>query len=380
MRITSETYANTLGGLALAAILSTSSAIAGTSASAPYGTTADGKAVEVYTLTNEAGHSVKFLSYGGVITEINVPDRNGNLDSVVLGFDNLADYEAKSPFFGGLIGRYANRIAAGKFNLDGKDYTLNLNNGANTLHGGTKGYDKVVWTVKALEGASAELTYHSPDGEEGYPGNLDVRVVYTWTDEDELKIEYWATTDAPTVVNLTSHSYFNLGGDGSGSIEDDILTIYADAYTPYDGGGIPFGEIAPVADTPFDFRTAVPIGKRIRSNHQQMINGRGYDHNWVINGGGAGSVVPAAVLYNGDTGRGMTISSDQPGLQFYTGNFLDGSTYGAAGKEYRQGDGLCLEPQHFPDSPNHDNFASTRLNPGDTYHTVTVHRFWTDAS
>lgn len=380
MRITSETYANTLGGLALAAILSTSSAIAGTSASAPYGTTADGKAVEVYTLTNEAGHSVKFLSYGGVITEINVPDRNGNLDSVVLGFDNLADYEAKSPFFGGLIGRYANRIAAGKFSLDGKDYTLNLNNGANTLHGGTKGYDKVVWTVKALEGASAELTYHSPDGEEGYPGNLDVRVVYTWTDEDELKIEYWATTDAPTVVNLTSHSYFNLGGDGSGSIEDDILTIYADAYTPYDGGGIPFGEIAPVADTPFDFRTAVPIGKRIRSNHQQMINGRGYDHNWVINGGGAGSVVPAAVLYNGDTGRGMTISSDQPGLQFYTGNFLDGSTYGAAGKEYRQGDGLCLEPQHFPDSPNHDNFASTRLNPGDTYHTVTVHRFWTDAS
>lgn len=380
MRITSETYANTLGGLALAAILSTSSAIAGTSASAPYGTTADGKAVEVYTLTNEAGHSVKFLSYGGVITEINVPDRNGNLDSVVLGFDNLADYEAKSPFFGGLIGRYANRIAAGKFNLDGKDYTLNLNNGANTLHGGTKGYDKVVWTVKALEGASAELTYHSPDGEEGYPGNLDVRVVYTWTDEDELKIEYWATTDAPTVVNLTSHSYFNLGGDGSGSIEDDILTIYADAYTPYDGGGIPFGEIAPVADTPFDFRTAVPIGKRIRSNHQQMINGRGYDHNWVINGGGAGSVVPAAVLYNGDTGRGMTISSDQPGLQFYTGNFLDGSTYGAAGKEYRQGDGLCLEPQHFPDSPNHDNFASTRLNPGDTYHTVTVHKFWTDAS
>lgn len=380
MRITSETYANTLGGLALAAILSTSSAIAGTSASAPYGTTADGKAVEVYTLTNEAGHSVKFLSYGGVITEINVPDRNGNLDSVVLGFDNLADYEAKSPFFGGLIGRYANRIAAGKFSLDGKDYTLNLNNGANTLHGGTKGYDKVVWTVKALEGASAELTYKSPDGEEGYPGNLDVRVVYTWTDEDELKIEYWATTDAPTVVNLTSHSYFNLGGDGSGSIEDDILTIYADAYTPYDGGGIPFGEIAPVADTPFDFRTAVPIGKRIRSNHQQMINGRGYDHNWVINGGGAGSVVPAAVLYNGDTGRGMTISSDQPGLQFYTGNFLDGSTYGTAGKEYRQGDGLCLEPQHFPDSPNHDNFASTRLNPGDTYHTVTVHRFWTDAS
>jgi len=362
------------------AILSTSAALAGTSASGPYGTTADGKAVEVYTLTNDAGHSVKFLTYGGVITEINVPDRNGTLASVVLGFDNLADYEAKSPFFGGLIGRYANRIAAGKFSLDGTTYTLNLNNGANTLHGGNKGYDKVVWTVKPLEGAMAELTYKSPDGEEGYPGTVDIRVVYTWTNDDELKIEYWATTDKPTVINLTSHSYFNLGGDGSGSIEDQLLKIDADAFTPYDGGGIPFGDIAKVEGTPFDFRTSMPIGARIRSSDPQMINGRGYDHNWVINGGGEGSVVEAAVLYDPDTGRGMTISSDQPGLQFYTGNFLDGSTYGAAGKEYRQGDGLCLEPQHFPDSPNHDNFASTRLDPGQTYHTVTVHKFWTDAS
>jgi aldose 1-epimerase len=355
-------------------------ALAGSISSEPFGKTKDGAAVELYTMTNGSGATVKFMSYGGVITQINVPDRSGHLGDVVLGFNSVADYEAKSPYFGGLIGRYANRIGAGKFSLDGTDYTLNLNNGANTLHGGNKGFDKVVWTVKPLEGAPAELDYLSKDGEEGYPGNLTVKVVYTWTDDSELKIEYWATTDKPTVVNLTSHSYFNLAGEGSGSIEGHLLKINADAITAYDGGGIPTGKIMPVAGTPFDFRNAMPIGARIRSSNQQMINGRGYDHNWVINGAAMGTVSEDAVLYDPASGRIMSIGSDQPGLQFYTGNFLDGSTYGTSGHEYRQGDGLCLEPQHFPDSPNKPAFASTRLDPGQTYHTVTVHKFWTDAS
>ncbi|MEO8756651.1 MAG: aldose epimerase family protein [Devosia sp.] len=376
--------ANLRLGAALAAsmagLLMSGMAFASSITSQSYGATKDGKAVDVYTMTNDGGASVKFLSYGGVIAEINVPDRNGNLGNVVLGFTNIADYEAKSPFFGGLIGRYANRIAKGKFSLDGTEYTLNLNNGANTLHGGTKGYDKVVWTVKPLNDTQAELTYLSPDGEEGYPGNLSIKVVYTWTNDNELKIEYEATTDKPTVVNLTSHSYFNLAGEGSGSIEGQLLTINADAITAYDGGGIPTGEIMPVANTPFDFRHAMPIGARLRSGHQQMINGRGYDHNWVINGAKMGTVGEDAVLYDPGTGRIMSIDSDQPGLQFYTGNFLDGSTYGTSGHEYRQGDGLCLEPQHFPDSPNHPDFASTRLDPGATYKTVTIHKFWTDAS
>lgn len=369
-----------LRGAVAALLVTGSAAYAGSLSSEAFGTTKDGKPVELYTLTNDSGASVKFMTYGGIITEINVPDRNGTLDNVVLGFDTVTEYEDKSPYFGALIGRYANRIGAGKFSIDGTEYTLNLNNGANTLHGGNKGFDKVVWSVKPLEGASAELTYLSPDGEEGYPGNLSVKVVYTWTEANELKIEYWAETDKPTVVNLTSHSYFNLGGDGSGSIEDHLLTINADAFTAYDGGGIPTGELAPVAGTPFDFRTAMPIGARIRSSDPQMVNGRGYDHNWAITGGGAGEVVTASTLYDPDTGRVLTIASDQPGLQFYTGNYLDGSTYGAAGKEYRQGDGLCLEPQHFPDAPNKPDFASTRLNPGEMYHTVTVHTFGTDAS
>jgi aldose 1-epimerase len=298
---------------------------------------------------------------------------------VVLGFKSLAEYEAKSPYFGALIGRYANRIALGKFSLDGANYTLSLNNGANALHGGKKGFDKVVWAVKPLEGAAAELTYTSPDGEEGYPGNLKVKVVYAWTNDAELKIEYEAATDKPTVINLTSHSYFNLAGDGSGSIEGHILSVNADKFTPVDGGGIPTGEIKPVAGTPFDFRTALPIGARLRSGDQQMINGRGYDHNFVVNQTG-NAVTLHATLYDSASGRMMAISSDQPGLQFYTGNFLDGTTYGAGGKQYRQGDGLCLETQHLPDSPNHANFPSTQLDPGQTYKTLTIHKFSADAS
>lgn len=357
-----------------------SAAVAGTVASEAFGSTRDGKAVELYTLTNQSGASVKFMTYGGIITEINVPDRAGRLGNVALGFKTLGEYEARSPYFGAIVGRYANRIAAGRFSIDGSDYQLNLNNGANTLHGGNKGFDKVVWTVKPLDGASAELTYLSPDGEEGYPGNLSVRVVYTWTDDNELRVAYEATTDKPTVINLTSHSYFNLAGEGSGSIEGHLLTINADSITAVDEGGIPTGEIMPVAGTPFDFRTAMPIGSRLRSDHPQMVNGRGYDHNYVVNRPAGSGMSLDAVLYEPTSGRMMTISSDQPGLQFYTGNFLDGSIYGPSGRQYRQGDGLCLESQHFPDSPNHPDFPSTRLDPGETFTSTTVHKFSTDAS
>jgi aldose 1-epimerase len=365
--------------MASATLLLLGAAQAGSVASEPFGSTADGKAVQLYTLANDKGTSVKFLSYGGIITQIQVPDRSGRIGNVVLGFKTLAEYESKSPYFGAIVGRYANRIAGGKFSLDGTNYTLALNNGANALHGGKKGFDKVVWTVKPLEGASAELTYTSPDGEEGYPGNLKVRVVYNWTNENELKVEYEATTDKPTIINLTSHSYFNLSGDGAGSIENHILSVNADKFTPVDAGGIPTGEVKSVAGTPFDFRVAKPIGARIGSNDPQMVNGRGYDHNFLVNQTG-GAVTLDATLYDPASGRVMDISSDQPGLQFYTGNFLDGTTYGAAGKQYRQGDGLCLETQHMPDSPNHTNFPSTRLDPGKTYKTVTIHKFSTDGS
>lgn len=368
-----------LSALALSsiALFATSAALAASATSEPYGKTADGKPVELYTLTNDAGASVKFISYGGIITEINVPDRLGRLGNVVLGFKTLADYETKNPYFGCITGRYANRIAKGKFSLDGKDFQLELNNDPNTLHGGKVGFDKRVWTVKTLEGAAAELTYLSPDGEEGYPGNLQVKVVYEWTNDAELKISYEATTDKPTVVNLTSHSYFNLAGDGSGSIENHLLSINAAGFTPIDATGIPTGEIREVKGTPFDFRRAVPVGARIRGNDEQLVNGRGYDHNYVIDKK-EGEVALHSALYDPSSGRTLEIWSDQPGLQLYTGNFLDGKTFGTAGKQYRQGDGIALETQHFPDSPNQDKFPSTRLDPGQTYKTVTTHRFYAD--
>ena len=371
------------GVAALCLVLAAGTAEAGSVSKAPFGTTKDGVAVELYTLTNDNGASVKFMSYGGIITEINVPDRWGRIGDIVLGFKTVAEYEQMSPYFGALIGRYANRIAGGKFSIDGTEYTLATNNGANTLHGGNKGFDKVVWTVEPLpsipEVAAAKLTYVSKDGEEGYPGTLTAAVTYTFNNDNELRIDYEATTDKTTVVNLTSHSYFNLAGNGSGSIEDQILTINADAFTPVDSGGIPTGEIAPVAGTPFDFRQGTPIGARIRSSSEQMIFGRGYDHNWVVNRSGDGLSLDARA-YDPSTGRSMEIWSDQPGLQFYTGNFLDSTTVGSAGRQYRQGDAYCLETQHFPDSPNHPDFPSTLLKPGETYKTSTVHKFATDAS
>ena len=284
--------------LGMGVLLTATSAGAGSVDETPFGTTQDGKAVDLYTLTNDRGASVKFIAYGGIITAINVPDRWGKLGNIVLGFKELADYELKNPYFGALIGRYGNRIGGAKFTLAGTEYQLAANNGPNSLHGGTKGFDKVVWAVEPVtseSGAAARLSYTSKDGEEGYPGTLTVRVVYTLTNDNELRIDYEATTDKPTAVNLTSHSYFNLAGDGTGGIGDHILTINADRYTPVDATLIPTGELASVTGTPFDFRQGMPIGARIRSNDAQMVYGRGYDHNFVLNRSGSGLSLAARV-------------------------------------------------------------------------------------
>jgi aldose 1-epimerase len=345
-----------------------------------YGTTADGHAVEEYTLTNASGVEVKIITYGGAITSIKAPDRNGSLANVVLGFDNLKDYETKSPFFGCITGRFANRIAAGKFTIDGRAYSLALNNGPNALHGGLIGFDKRVWQGRSSGANGVELSYTSPDGEEGYPGNLRAQVVYTLTDQNELRIEYTATTDQPTVVNLTNHSYFNLGGEGSGVTYGHILKINADHYTPVDANLIPTGELAPVAGTPLDFRLPKRIGPGCRSNHEQIVKGKGYDHNFVLNRTSPDdkALILAARLYDPRSGRIMETWTTEPAVQFYGGNFLDGSIYGVSGRAYRQSDGLCLETQHFPDSPNQPQFPTTLLRPGQLYQTTTVYKFMTD--
>jgi aldose 1-epimerase len=355
----------------------------GTIAKASYGTTADGVAVDEYTLTNATGLEVKIITYGGIITSIKAPDRNGNMANVALGFDNLQDYETKNPYFGCITGRYANRIAEGKFSIEGEEYTLAVNNDPNSLHGGLKGFDKVVWTaaeVESADGVALELTYLSPDGEEGYPGNLDVKVVYTLTDENEIRMDYTATTDKPTVVNLTNHSYFNLAGEGAGDIYGHILMIDAGQYTPVDETLIPTGELEAVDGTPFDFQTPKAIGPGQRSNHPQIVIGRGYDHNWVLNRPSPDdtSLIVAARLYEPDSGRVLEVWTTEPGIQFYAGNFLDGTLYGTSGHSYRQSDGLALETQHYPDSPNQPDFPSTLLAPGDTYETTTIYKFLVD--
>ena len=343
-------------------------------ASAPYGTTANGNAVTMYTLTNTNGVEVKAITYGGIITSLRVPDRAGAMGDVVLGFDGLAGYEKDPPFFGAIIGRYGNRIAKGQFSLDGKTYTLVKNNGPNHLHGGNKGFDKVVWdATPASKGAGVTFTRTSPDGEEGYPGNLQVRVTYTLTDKNELIVEYHATTDKATPVNLTQHSYFNLAGDGAGDILGHELTIPADRYTPVDETLIPTGTLAPV-EGPFDFRNPTVIGARIDQPHEQLQYGKGYDHNWVLNRTGRG-LEPAARLVDPKSGRTLDIASTEPGLQFYSGNFLDGTLTGKNGHVYKHRTGLCLETQHFPDSPNRPNFPSTILQPGQEYSTKTVFTF-----
>lgn len=335
---------------------------------AAWGST-DGKDVALYTLTNSKGTEVKITNYGGIVTSWTVPDKAGNRSSIVVGFDSLSGYLAKPPYFGALIGRYGNRIAKGKFTLNGTTYTLATNNGANHLHGGNKGFDKVVWDASIPDSSkpSLQLTYVSKDGEEGYPGNLTVTVHYTLTDDDELKIEYDATTDKATPVNLTNHSYFNLTGTTANTILDHTLQIDADNYTPVDTTLIPTGEIKPVKGTPFDFTKAEKIGARIDS-----VKG-GYDHNFVLNKKGT-SLEKVATLEEAASGRKLEVWTTEPGLQFYSGNFLDGQFTDASGKPIILHSALCLETQHFPDSPNEPKFPSTILQPGQKYHTETVYK------
>ncbi|MFD5050758.1 aldose epimerase family protein [Streptomyces tendae] len=342
-----------------------------------FGKLADGTKVYRWSLEN-GGTRMKVLSYGGVVQSLEIPDRRGRYANVSLGFDNLDDYVARSPHFGALIGRYGNRIAKGRFTLDGKQYQLSVNDGENSLHGGALGFDYRVWDVEPFtEGSDTGLVLHytSVDGEMGYPGTLKAKVTYTLTRRGDWRIDYEATTDKATVVNLTSHVYWNLAGEGSGTIEDHELSIAASRFTPTDAGLIPTGELARVSGTPFDFRRAKPIGRDIRDAHPQLVTAKGFDHNWVLDKGITDRPEHIATLREHTSGRSLRIATDQPGLQFYSGNFLDGTLTGTGGSLYRQGDALCLETQHFPDSPNQPSFPSTVLRPGETYRTSTVHSF-----
>jgi aldose 1-epimerase len=344
---------------------------------APFGRLPDGTAVEVFTLTNAHGVEVRAITHGGIILSLRVPDRNGQLDDVVLGYDSLEGYLRSSPYFGAIVGRYGNRIAKGRFVLDGVTYRLATNNGPNHLHGGLRGFDKVVWQAEPFQsdsGVGVALSYTSPDGEEGYPGTLKARVRYLLTDQDELIVDYDATTDKATPVNLTQHSYLNLVGGGRRDILDHELWINADGYTPVDSTLIPTGAIDSVAGTPFDFRTPTPIGARIGQDYPQLRFGGGYDHNWVLRREGAG-LAHAVRLTEPSTGRTVDIYTTEPGLQFYSGNFLDGTITGKGGQVYGHRFGLCLETQHYPDSPNHPQFPSTILRPGDEYRSRTVFAF-----
>ena len=343
----------------------------------PFGKTSAGENVDLYTLRNADGIEAKITNYGGIVTSLKVPDRKGKFDDVVLGFNDLDSYLKGHPYFGALIGRYGNRIAKGRFTLNGVEYKLAVNNGENHLHGGIKGFDKVVWTgreMKTKAGPAVVLTYLSKDGEEGYPGNLRVRVVYTLTNNDELKIDYSATTDKDTVINLTHHSYFHLAGEGNGDILNHVVTINGNRFLPTDAGSIPTGELRPVAGTPFDFFKATAIGARINQDDEQLKLGNGYDHTWVINGR-AGTMRLAATAYEPTSGREMQVWTTEPGMQFYTGNFLDGTLTGKSGKIYQRRFGFCFETQHFPDSPNHPLFPTTTLKKGATYKSTTIYRF-----
>ena len=347
--------------------------IGNTGTKTAWGTTPDGQTVELYTLRNSKGAEARIMNYGGVLVSLKVPDRTGALGDVVAGLDSFQDYLKPPPYFGAIIGRYGNRIGNARFTLNGVEYNLSKNDGQNSLHGGARGFDKRLWQATPLSPQSLELKYRSADGEEGYPGNLDVTVKYTLTDANELRIDYSATTDKETVVNLTNHSYFNLAGEG------DILAhevmINADRFTPIDKGLIPTGELKDVTGTPFDFRTATPIGKRIEQKDQQLIFAGGYDHNWVLNRTGNGLEMVAKVS-DPKSGRMMEVLTTQPGLQFYTGNFLDGTLKGK-GRTYARRSAFCMETQHFPDSPNKPSFPSTVLKPGSVYQSTTVYRFAT---
>ncbi|MBV9198867.1 MAG: galactose mutarotase [Alphaproteobacteria bacterium] len=348
---------------------------------APYGTTQDGQTVEIYTMTNDHDLRVRFLSYGGIITEIQVPDRTGRLDNIVLGLRTLKDYETLPGHFGAITGRYANRIGGAQFTLNDQTYRLIANNGPNTLHGGPNALDRRVWTVTPLtvpDGAAAMLSYVSPDGDQNFPGTLTTRVTYTLTNDNVLQISYVASTDKDTVINFTNHSYFNLAGNGSGSVAGQMLLVNADRYTLTGPDQIPTGEMAPVEGTPIDFRQMLPIGARLASAFEQMVYARGYDHNFVLNKP-SGGVTFAARAYDPRTGRVLDCFTTEPGVQIYTSNGLNGSIVGSSGTTYRQTEGFTLETQHFPDSPNKPNFPTTELKAGQQFRSTTIFRFATDA-
>src|SRR5579859_178800 len=368
-----------IAGLSLAGTLS-SQGMRGTIRKQSFGKTVGGEPIDLYSLTNKKGMEVSITNYGATVVSIQAPDRAGKTADVVLGFDTLEGYESGKAYFGATVGRYGNRIGGGKFSLDGKTYTLPQNNGKNTLHGGITGFNKKVWKAKEMaskDGESLELSYLSPDGEEGFPGNLSVKVVFTLPAErNELIIDYRATTDKDTVLNLTNHSYFNLAGEGNGDILEQVLKLNAKKFTPVDQGLIPTGELRDVAGTPMDFTTATAIGKRINEKYEQLVVGKGYDHNWVIaRAEGAKGLTLAAEAYDPKSGRQLDVLTTEPGVQFYSGNFLDGSAKGKGGKAYGQRAAFCLETQHFPDSPNHANFPSTVLKPDSVFHSKTVFRF-----
>jgi aldose 1-epimerase len=346
-------------------------------ATSRFGAMPDGTPVDEIALTNETGVEVRIITYGAAIRTIRTPDRNGRFADIVTGFDAIDGYLARSRYFGATVGRYANRIAHARFTLDGRTYDLAANNGPNHLHGGRRGFDKVVWTARPFErdgSAGVALTHISPDGDEGYPGELSVTVTYTLTPRDELRIDYTATTTKATPLNLTNHSYFNLAGDGRDDILQHLLTIDADAYTPTDDTQIPTGEIAPVEGTPFDFRSATAVGARIDADVEQIRIGKGYDHNFVLRPGAGDTLRHAARLADPSTGRTLDVSTTEPGVQFYSGNSLDGAV-GKGGRVYARRSSLCLETQHFPDSPNHANFPSATLRPGERFESTTVLAF-----
>jgi aldose 1-epimerase len=338
----------------------------------------DSMQVDLYTLTNANNLEMKVTNYGGIITSLKIPDKNGKLDDVVLGYNSLDGYVKVNPYFGAIIGRYGNRIKKGKFVLDGKEYKLAINNAPNNLHGGPNGFDTVIWDAETKQDSNSVsiiFKYLSKDGEEGFPGNLEATVTYTLTNDNELKIDYLATTDQPTIVNLTNHTYWNFAGEGSGDILSHELMLNADKYTPVDNTLIPTGELPSVEGTPMDFRMPIAIGSRINDDFEQLKFGKGYDHNWVLNKSTENEMSLAATVYAPISGRYIEIFTTEPGIQFYSGNFLDGSIVGKSGKNYEFRHGFCLETQHYPDSPNQPDFPSTALRPGETYKTTTIHKF-----
>ncbi|NDL58788.1 aldose epimerase family protein [Phytoactinopolyspora mesophila] len=343
-----------------------------------FGTLPDGTDIDAFTLTNESGMRIRILTYGGILQSVDVPDRAGRLANVTLGFDNLTDYLERNPYFGTITGRCANRLSHGRFTLDGKTYQLAQNKGTSHLHGGLAGFSHRTWAAATIDGddPGIRLTYTSLDGEEGYPGELRTTVTYTLTADNAIRVDYHATTDAPTLVNLTHHAYFNLAGEGSGSVLGHQLQLNAEHYTPVNADVIPTGEISPVSGTPLDFRELTEIGARIRDSHPQMLLAQGYDHNHVLSRTGT-DLELAARLVEPASGRVMTIHTTEPGIQVYSGNFLDGTLVGPSGGIYRSGDGLALETQHFPDAPNRPEFPSIVLRPEDEYSSTTVMAFST---